>query len=488
MTTPRNTVRADRHGRQRWRVLGWVSVATAVMLVAGSLTTYGFYRKLSGNIRQHDVLGKLGDDRPGRARGVENILLIGSDTRVGQGENYGTTVEGARSDTLILLHLSTERDKAVLVSFPRDSVVDIPSCQAPDGSVVPPHTAMINEALNLGGPACSWRTIESLTGIRVDHFVQIDFSGFKHVVNALGGVEICLPEAVDDPKARLNLPAGRHVVNGEQALGYVRTRYGIGDGSDLERIQRQQKFMAAVIEKATSTRLLFDPPRLYRFLDAITHSVSTDRGLALIDLRRIAESVKGMGTDEVTFVTVPTQPAPSNPNRLVWTQPAAGRLFEAIRANARVPSSVPSPGVPGSAAPSQVQIRVLNGTEIDGLAGRTADELRAHGFRVVGVGNTEAPAAETIVRYGPEAQPQAAAVAEAVQGARTVEREMTSDTVELVIGNDWQGLDPAGPGSHGGQASQGATLREPGAQAPNAQAPGAPSPVDSGTAADNVCA
>lgn len=448
-----------------WRLLGWLSVFVAALLVVCTLTAYGFYRKLSGNIRQHEVAGLLGSDRPAEGTGAENILLIGSDTRAGQGEGYGDA-QGARSDTLILLHLSRNRDHASLISFPRDSLVEIPSCRARNGTPTPPRTGMLNEAFEIGGPACSWRTIETLTGVRVDHFVQIDFAGFKHMVDALGGVDICLPAPVDDPRARLRLPAGRHVVTGEQALGYVRTRYGLGDGSDLERIERQQKFLGAVMRKATRTRLLAEPRRLYRFLDAATQSITTDPGLSLPDLRRIAESVEGLQTGEVTFVTVPTRPAPSDPNRLLWTQPASDRLFAAVRADRPVTSPPPSggPAVPAE----QVRLRVLNGTDISGLAGRTADQLRARGFRITKVGNSQAPASRTVVRYGPGGREEAAAVAQAVPGARAVASDAVTGVVELVIGDDWQGISPTSAGGPPG-------------------APASPSPVDTRTAAEDVC-
>lgn len=460
---------ADPRGPALWRVLGWVSVVTAAAMVAGSLTTYGLYRKLSGNMRQQDVLSRLGDERPAEGADAENILLIGSDTRAAQNGQPGEQVEGARSDTLILLHLSPSRDEALVVSFPRDSLVEIPPCQADDGSVIAPRTGLLNEAFNLGGPACTWRTLESLTGIRIDHFVQIDFSGFQRMVDALGGVEVCLPEAVNDPKAHLTLPAGRQEVNGEQALGYVRLRYGLGDGSDLERIKRQQRFMAAVVKKATSTRLLFDPPRLYRFLDAATRSVATDRGLGLADLRGIADRIKGIDTGEVVFASVPTEPAPADPNRLVWSQPAADQLFQKIKEDAGPPSSQqPSPGSGGAVMPpSQVQVNVLNGTEIAGLAGRTADELEARGFRVRDVGNAQDPAARTVVRYASGAERQAEAVAATIQGAEVVRGDLPAGTVDLVIGDDWEGLN-RGPGDAGGSVPP-------------------PTPDDTITAADNIC-
>ena len=192
-----------------------------------------------------------------------NILLLGSDSRDGDNKAYfSPDISGERSDTTILVHISPNRDHAVAISFPRDSMVQVPQCTKKNGQKVPPFFGMINAAFAYAGAPCTWKTIESTTDIHIDHYVKIDFTGFKRVVDALGGVEICVPHAVNDPRANLSLRAGRQVVKGNDALGYVRTRYGIGDGSDLERIQRQQKFMASVVNKATSGSMLTDPARV----------------------------------------------------------------------------------------------------------------------------------------------------------------------------------------------------------------------------------
>src|SRR5690606_33034465 len=163
-----------------------------------------------------------------------------------------------------------------------------PPCKKKDGTTVPAQFGMINAAFSNGGPACTWRTIESLTDIHIDHYVEVDFAGFKRVVDALGGVEICVPRRIDDPKAELRLRAGRQVVRGEQALGYVRTRYGLGDGSDLDRIKRQQAFMASVVKEATDKGMLTDPGRTYDFLPAVNNSTKAADGLSLLARPQLA--------------------------------------------------------------------------------------------------------------------------------------------------------------------------------------------------------
>ncbi|MGH3387295.1 MAG: LCP family protein, partial [Actinomadura sp.] len=276
------------HGQGR-RVLRWTALAVALVLVGSGAALYGYYRKLQGNIKKEDVGDLLGDDRPKKLSRARNILVIGSDSRAGENAVYGTT-QGARADTTMLLHLSPGGDQAIGMSFPRDLMVNIPACRrTKSGPVTAPRFGMINSAFSLAGASCTWKTIESLTQIHIDHYVEIDFAGFKRVVDALGGVEICLPHAVNDPKAKLDLPAGRQTVLGDAALGYVRTRTGgLGNGSDLSRIERQKKFMAAVVQKATSTDMLTDPAAFVRVLDAATKSITTDRDFSVGDMRRLA--------------------------------------------------------------------------------------------------------------------------------------------------------------------------------------------------------
>lgn len=429
-----------RGGALPW--LAWGSIVMTAILVAGCLSAYAAYRKLYGNIQHESVTGKLGK-RPPKIGHATNILVLGSDSRAGKDAKYGKA-EGERSDTLIVLHLSPDGKQAVGMSFPRDSVVQLPSCKTTKGGTVAAHTGMINEAFSEGGPACSWKTIESLTGVRIDHFVKVDFSGFKGIVDALGGVEICLPQAVNDRDSHLNLSAGRHIVKGEQALAYVRNRHGLGDGSDLNRIKRQQLFMSSIVKKVTDGGLLSSPTKLYAFLDAGTKSVTTDDGLDISEMKKLAGSVEGMSAGKVKFVTVPNEPYVSDPNRVQFSQPAASQLFSQIK-NDNVAKTTATPKKTNAPKPtvpaSQVTVRVLNGTDQAGLAGTVADQLKTKGFKVVKVGNTPAPnVAKSLVRYGPSAAKSYPTLLNAAKTATPKATQATTPRIDLVIGKDWAGL------------------------------------------------
>jgi len=441
---------------RRWRVLGWVSIALSALLVVGSLTAYGFWRRLDGQITRENVDDKLGENRPAKLNNSINILLLGSDSRQGENARYGTE-QGERSDTTILLHISPGGDRAIGISFPRDLMVQRPSCKTRGGGTQPGGLSMLNAAYSIGGPACTWKTIEAVTDIRIDHYVEVDFTGFKRVVDALDGVEICVPKAVNDPKAELYLRAGRQTVNGEQALGYVRTRTGgLGDGSDLSRIKRQQQFMASVVKKATSQGMLTDPGRVYGFLSAVTKSIRTDNRLTLSVMQQLAGSLQGLSAGKVRFVTVPVQEYPPDPNRVQFNNAQARPLFKAIRQDNEVPQNKPAPkanaagrqnGQAGAAQQgaaqqpvpaNQVKVVVLNGTATDGLGQRVADQLTEKNFQVVSVGSTKAKStARTQILYGTGAARHAAALAAVLPGRQPRPSPTAKPgQVYLVIGRD----------------------------------------------------
>ncbi|WP_433176020.1 LCP family protein [Actinoallomurus sp. CA-150999] len=438
-----------------WRVIGWASIAMAVVLVGTSLAAYAAYRKLEGNIKHEDVAAQLGGKRPPKLNKSLNVLLIGSDQRNGANAKYGRDV-GERSDTMILLHLSPGGGKAVGISFPRDSMVQLPQCKSTSGHTIPAHLGMINESFNNGGAGCTWHTIETLTGIRIDHFVKVDFSGFKRVVDALGGVKICLPKRVADKSSKLYLSAGRHTVKGEQALAYVRMRHGLGDGSDTGRIKRQQKFLGAVVKAATSNGTLTNPSKLLSFLDAMTKSVTTDKDFTVDEMKKVAGSVQGMSAGKVQFITTPWMLYPPDPNRLVWKQPDANNLFSAIRNDNKVQAETPVKKV--KLQPSQVKVRVLNATTTTGLAGRVGDQLTQRGYQVGKVGTfSGTKPSQTELLYGAGADQQAAALAQVVPGAKPVAGQDTpAGTVDLVLGPDWQGLKSAGSSNIPASTSAGA--------------------------------
>jgi LCP family protein required for cell wall assembly len=301
------------------------------------------YRKLDKNIRTDTSaaaeLKRYERERPTSVvQGAENILLIGSDSRAGDNRKYGRDDGGSqRSDTTILLHLAADRKSVTAMSLPRDLMVEIPVCHEVDGTATKEQFAQFNWAFEFGGTACTIRTVEKLTDVRIDHQMVIDFNGFKDMVDAVGGVEVCLKKPVDDAEAHLKLPAGRQKLNGEQALGYVRARKSIGDGSDTERMDRQQQFLGALVNKVQSNGVLLNPTRLYPVLDAATKALTTDPGLnSLKDLYELVRGLRDVPTDRVQFLTVPRQPYAADPNRDELIQPDAKRLFKRLREDAPV--------------------------------------------------------------------------------------------------------------------------------------------------------
>ncbi|MFB8752757.1 LCP family protein [Streptomyces parvulus] len=344
--------------RRRRRRLGRAGIAVAVLAAGAVGVGWAVYAKLSGNITSDEAaaaeLARYERERPtALVRGAQNVLLIGSDSRAGDGNaRYGRDSGTERSDTTILLHLAAGRDSATAVSLPRDLMLDVPGCRGRDGSRTEPVFAQFNYAFAAGGSACSIRTVEKLTGVRVDHHVVVDFQGFKKMVDALDGVEVCLREPVDDKDAGLRLPAGRVTLDGEQALGYVRARKSLGDGSDTDRMDRQQRFLGALVNKVQSNGVLLNPVKLYPVLDAATSSLTTDPNLA--SLRGLYDLVRGLRdvpTERVQFLTVPREAYSGDPNRDQLVQPDAGRLFARLRTDEPVTIAAPAGGVPGDTEP-----------------------------------------------------------------------------------------------------------------------------------------
>ncbi|MFD6280460.1 LCP family protein [Streptomyces sp. NPDC060209] len=328
--------RGPQEGRRHW--LRWTALAASFLVLVAAGVGWWLYKKLDGNITTDTSaaaeLKAYERERPlPIARGAQNILLIGSDTRSGDNSAYGRDDGGSqRSDTTILLHLAADRRSATAMSIPRDLMSEIPSCHTDDGKATKEQFAQFNWAFELGGTACTIRTVEKMTGIRVDHHMVIDFNGFKDMVDAVDGVEVCLKAPVDDTDAHLKLPAGRQKLDGEEALGYVRARKSIGNGSDTERMDRQQKFLGALVNKMQSNGVLLNPTRLYPVLDAATKSLTTDPGLdSLRDLYDLVRGMRNVPTEKVQFLTVPRQAYHADPNRDELVQPDADRLFTQLR-------------------------------------------------------------------------------------------------------------------------------------------------------------
>lgn len=293
----------------RRRRLSWLTMALVAATTAAAIAVPATLISLSGNKST-----AVGAQPSADVSVAMNVLVIGSDTRDGPNGAYGRP-NGRRADTMMIVHIPANRGKATAVDLPRDSLVQIPACRS-----TPARTDMLNSAYGTGGTSCLVKTVEQLTGLRMDHYVELDFTGFKHMVDAIGGVEVTLPQAVNDRQAKLNLPAGKSLLNGEQALGYVRLRR-YGDGSDIQRIKRQQVFMKAMLDKVRA-----DPTKIRPLLAEVRKAVKTDLDLEI--MYRLATQSQG---SKVTFVVVPWKPAPQDPNRIVWAQPEAQRLFDQLK-------------------------------------------------------------------------------------------------------------------------------------------------------------
>lgn len=420
-----------------------LGVVLALLTVTGTAAAVVAYYRLNSNINQVGIDDVLGSDRPEKVaeakedREARNILLMGSDRRVKDASF------GQRSDTTILLHLAADRKSAVMVSIPRDTIVDIPDCPTPEGGTASARSsAMFNEAFSIGGPACTVKTVESITDIRIDNYVVIDFGGFRDMVNALDGVEVCVPYDVSDPKSRLDLRAGRQTVRGQQALAYVRTRYALGKRGDLSRIDRQQAFLGSMVKKVKSTGLLLRPDRLYNFLAAATKSLTTDIG-GLNDLRKLAQEVRGVDPKDVTFLTAPNETYPADPNRVQLT-PAAKAVWTALRFDQPLPGREGKPtgtasptGPPLVTPPERISVEVLNGSGVSGEAARVARELTAQGFNVVRVGNAvRTDYTTTVVSHDPAYDESGRTLGTAIAGA-TVEEDITlGSTLRVIVGAD----------------------------------------------------
>ncbi|MEU0407113.1 LCP family protein [Streptomyces griseorubiginosus] len=339
----------DRRTGRRRRLLKAAGLTLAGALVLAVGTAGWAYWHLNSNIKGVDINSALGDDRPPRPTpsptasastaplptGALNILVLGSDSRSGK-ENKalgGGSSTGARSDTAMVVHVDAGRTGATIVSIPRDTLVTRPSCPLKSGgSTAVAYGAMFNSAYSVGGPVCAVKTVESITDVRMDHYIEIDFSGFAKLVNALGGVTVTTDQDIDDDDSHLHLKAGTHHLDGKTALALARTRHGIGDGSDLGRIGLQQTLVKALLEQISATNLLTNPTKLYSVTDAITGSLTTDTGLdSLTELMSLGESLKGLSSDQVKTVTMPVVAAPSDPNRVVAKEPAASALWESLR-------------------------------------------------------------------------------------------------------------------------------------------------------------
>lgn len=439
--TPPTPKGARRRPKRVWRrlVIGF-GVFALVLGIGGAAA----YQKLNGNIESNQLGPSLvKDDTP---EGATNILFIGSDSRKLKSKGYGNEA-GQRSDALMLVHFSKGNKRVEAVQIPRDTLTTLPACKdTGSGAFAGGANLMINSAL-AGGPACSVRAVEAISNVHIDHFVQLDFDGFASMVNALGGVNVCLDKPMVDPDAKLNLPAGKQHLNGKNALALARTRHAVGDGSDIGRLGHQQVVMSSIISRARSAGVLTRPDRLFKFLNALTSSITVDEGISSISkLTGLAKRAKAVPDSKIRFITMPTGAAPTDPNRVVKTADA-DTIFASIAKDREVP--VESKDTETTTAP-KTPVRVLNATSTQGLASSGQAALAKEGYVVSGIGTAQKNSAKT--RIFVDSTPEALATAKALNKkfgfkAEIVEQPSGMTGVWLIVGTDrvQAGFEPSTP-------------------------------------------
>jgi LCP family protein required for cell wall assembly len=451
-----------RGGRRRYttrsRVLGGLAIFVAVAVTGTTLAAYVVFRTDWNAVKRINVVRDLGTRRPPSDPNALNILVIGSDSRAGPNKKFGAEVVGQRSDTVMVLHIAPGAHQVVVLSFPRDSVVPVLACNPEAGSpgqVAQPagNVEQINATFAYGGPGCLWKTIEQTTGIRINDFIELTFTGFEHLINDIGGVTVCLPVAVNDPDSKLHLSAGRHHIWGAQALAFWRARY-IGEGSDLQRIQRDQFLMTSLLHGIERSGLIHSPSEILRVIqDVVGHGyITTDTQLTPARLFTIADELRGLSRGAVQFIEIPTVPYPGDPLAWVqWEQPGADALFAAIAHDTRLPSArkprqraASPPASLATVAAAEINVTVLNGSTRPGLATSTAASLTSLGFHVVGApGDASTPDyTNSVIQYASRADLPAARTLARLISNVSLHREpgVPSGTVELILGSTFTGL------------------------------------------------
>lgn len=433
-------------------------VGAAFVTLALLVGTVG-YLKLGGDINTFSAAG-LSKHRPESGpQESQNILLIGSDTRSGANSSLGGAGENVgRSDTTVLVHVYADHTRAVAVSIPRDSLVTVPSCRLPDGNwTAPQHDVMFNSAYSVGqtetgNPACTQNTVEALTGLKVDHTIVVDFKGFSALTEAIGGVRVCLPNPVYQgdlnpslgTSGKLLFPAGVQEVAGDKALQYVRIRHGLGDGSDIGRIRRQQAFLSSVVMKVRREGLTTQ--HLLPIVNAATDNMTFDPTLGTpAKLLSFAMTMRKITPQNISFVTIPWQ---YDGPRVRIVQQDARRLWAALRADQPLDEKPPKPkkdpsGKKDAVPVKGVPVTVLNGTTVTGLAGRTADRLEREGFTIDTIGNApESGYVSSQIRYSSEYADQAHALAKYVSATL---KPVSTPGVSLVLGEEHAWLRDGSP-------------------------------------------
>ncbi|MEU9132671.1 LCP family protein [Kitasatospora sp. NPDC048540] len=480
---PSRPRRPARPPRRRWAQ--WAAGALSLAVLAASCGGWAMVNGVSDAIDRVDAFS--GDHERPADDGVTTFLVVGTDDREGIPEATLKQVlhAGGESchctDTMMIVQLADGGGRASVVSVPRDSYVDIPEHQDPaTHRQVPAAKGRINAAYGMGGAQLTVRTVEQNTGVRIDHYLQVDFLSFVAAVDAVGGVEVCTSKPLKDDYSGLDLPAGTTRLDGAGALKYVRARH-VDGSSDLGRMHRQHRFLAQLLRQAATAGTLLDPARLGQVTRTVLSSVKADQQLTGDDLLRLVSRLKELSASDADFATVPLAALDHQVSgwgsTVLWDRPRAEALFDALR-HGRPLTDRPAPGpsaapVPaGSVAPGQIRVQVLNGSAVQGLAARVDADLRGAGFATTGTpANTgDTTAVRTTVRYDPHWDESARTVAAALPGAELAEAPGLGATVQVVAGTDYRGVT--------GAPSSGPPPARPSAGASPAAAGGTPGPAD----------
>ncbi|MEU9113132.1 LCP family protein [Streptomyces sp. NPDC048483] len=435
------------------KALIWTSGVLGVVLVAAATTAYVIYQQLDGNINKVDV----GIENDAVSDGPVNLLVIGTDSRAGKGNaGYGDMGSVGHADTTLLMHISKDRSNATALSIPRDLITDIPNCptKQKDGSkkVIPGEQQVrFNTSLGQEGrdPGCTWRTVQKLTGLKISHFMMADFNAVKELSNAVDGVEVCAGKDINDPKSHLKLKAGRHVVKGEQALAFVRTRHAVGTGSDLSRIELQQQFIGSLIRKLKSSAFS-SPGKLYDVAQAATKALTVDTGIGSASkLMDFGDDMKKVNINKITFATVPVLDNPQDPATVILDKAKADPLFRMVQADHALAKGKKSKGKKApvkKAPPELVRVDVSNGGGPIGAAQETVDWLQnTKAARLsTNAGNAPQKVARTVLEYAPNQADQAATLADWMGLPKSALKKSSQDAgdrvpMKLVLGKDFTG-------------------------------------------------
>ena len=468
----------------RTLVTGWSAIGLTLVLVLTALAGYVKYRDVLDGIN-HIAVTDLGK-RPPKFNNAMNVLLIGSDSRSGRNRKIGGFAQGQRSDTVMIVHISPGHSHIYVLSFPRDTVVPILSCTPEPGfggqTAQPlPNVEQLNSTFAYGGPGCLWKTLEQTTHIRIDDFVELNFTGFISVIDALGGVWVCLPAPVLPSRYdHLSLTAGKHFLKGYKALEFWRLREDFGLGSDLQRIQRDQLLMVAVVQRILKTEVLHSLTKTYSIVSAIVHAhaLTTDAGLSPTKILDIGRSMAGIHGKAIQFVEIPTTTYPGNPNWVEMDPTQDPTLFSAVAHDVKLPKvhkgkkgkagsragkgkakrTNPSSTGPKLLSTSKVSVEVLNGSGVQNIASVTGTALTQRGFHVLGWSSAATFSyIGSIVEYGSTADLAAARTVAAQLGKNVTLQltpSITAGTVTLILGSDFKTLAPQQSAPPGNLAKQ----------------------------------